>query len=64
MPLVRTALRQRINNAAKRSSVLSLEAARLDLNFLDEILFEVRANTTVLNVGVVDAVDHVDVLGV
>src|SRR5947199_2068199 len=53
-----------IDYAAKRSAVFGFEAARLDLNFLNEVGLEVLADAAVLNIRRVNAIDEVNVLGV
>src|SRR5207302_5746235 len=64
VPRVRTAFRNRIDHASERSAVFRLEAARLDLDFLNEVCLKVLADAAVLNVRGIDAINHVDVLGI
>ena len=64
MPDVGTTFGNGVNDATQRAAVLGLEAAGLDLYFLDEIGLEVLADAAVLNVGGVDAIDQVNILTV
>ena len=64
MPYVRAALWNGIDHASQRSAVLGFEAARLDLNFLDEVRLKVLADAAVLNIGGVNAINEINVLGI
>ena len=64
MPDVGTTFGNGVNDATQSAAVLGLEAAGLDLYFLDEIGLEVLADAAVLNVGGVDAIDQVNILTV
>jgi hypothetical protein len=56
------ALRDGVNHAARRATELRRVAARLDLDFFDEVDDHVLARGAVLQVGGLDAVDDVAVL--
>ena len=64
MPDVGTTFGNGVNAATQSAAVFGLEAAGLDLYFLDEIGLEVLADAAVLNVGGVDAIDQVNILTV
>src|SRR5206468_5916113 len=64
VPRVGSPFRNGIDDPSKRTAVFGFEAARFDLNFLDEVRLKVLANPTLLDIGDVDAVYHVDVLRV
>ncbi len=56
------ALRDRVDDAARRAAVFGRVAARLDLHFVDEVDDQALAGEAVLQVGRLDAVDDVPVL--
>ena len=62
MELVRAALGDRVDDAARGAAELGRVAARLDLHFVDEVDDQALAGEAVLQVGRLDAVDDVAVL--
>ena len=64
MPGLRAAFRNRVDDAAEGAAELRLEAARLNLDFLDEVRLKVLAYTTNIEVRGIDAVDQIDVFPV
>src|SRR5205823_6287731 len=64
MPYVRPMLRNSVDHASECATVFGFETAGLDLDFLNKVRLKIFADATVLNVGDVDAVNHVHVFGV
>src|ERR1051325_378428 len=64
MPTVGSPLGNGVNYAAESATILSLKAAGFDLDGFDDLTLEVLSDCPALGVGHVDAVDHIDVLGI
>src|SRR5262249_33506994 len=58
------ALGNDVDHAAQGAAMFGFEAARLDLNLLNELHLEIFTDTAVEDVGGVHAIDQVDVLSV
>ncbi len=64
VPLVGALLGKHVDHATQGAAELGFEAAGLDLNLVDELHLVALTDATVLDVGDVDAIHHVDVFAV